>query len=243
MKILIADDESPARARLAALLSNLLPSHELVAEAANGREVLAACERTCVDLVLLDIRMPGMDGIEAALALAARPDPPAVVFVTAYDEHALAAFDANAIDYLLKPVRPERLARALEKARALSGEQQRALGDATAFIGASYRGGLLRVGVGEVCVLRADSKYVEVWHPGGVALTEESLRALEERLPGRFLRVHRNALVAPELIRGLRREAGGRLVVDVEGCREPIEVSRRHAPEVRALLRRRDGSQ
>lgn len=237
MNILIADDEAPARARLAALVNELAPAHQVVAEAANGEQVLAACDRLSVDLVLLDIRMPGMDGIEAALGLAARVDPPAVVFITAYDEHALAAFEANAIDYLLKPVRPERLARALTKASALSSDQQRALDNATSFINASYRGGLLRLAVSEVSVLRADSKYVEVWHAGGIALTEESLRAIEERLPETFLRVHRNALVSPSRIRALQRDAAGKLLLDVEGCREPIEVSRRHAPEVRALLR------
>lgn len=240
MRILIADDEVPARARLAALLRDVGSPHELVAEAANGHEVLDICARQVVDLVLLDIRMPGMDGIDAALRLAGTPSPPAVVFVTAYDEHALAAFDANAIDYLLKPVRPDRLARALEKARALSSDQQEALGGSERYINASYRGGLIRVRADDVSLLRADSKYVEVWHPGGVALTEESLRAIEERLPGAFLRVHRNALVAPERVRELRREVDGRLLLIVEGCGTDVEVSRRHAPGVRALLRRID---
>lgn len=239
MNILIADDEAPARARLAVLLREFGAVHSVVGEAANGEEVLTLCAQREIDLVLLDIRMPGMDGIEAALALSSRSRPPAVVFVTAYDEHALAAFEANAIDYLLKPVRPERLARALEKARALSPAQQNALG-ASGYINASYRGGLLRVEVADVVVLRADSKYVEVWHPGGVALTEESLRALEERLPGVFLRVHRNALVAPDCIRGIKREADGRLLLAIDGCDAAVEVSRRHAPAVRALLRRQD---
>jgi two-component system response regulator AlgR len=101
MRILIADDEAPARARLAALLVAAGPEYEVVAQAANGAEVLAKCEQHAVDLILLDIRMPGMDGIQAALTLAESPGAPAVVFVTAYDEHALAAFEANAIDYLL----------------------------------------------------------------------------------------------------------------------------------------------
>lgn len=240
MRVLIADDEAPARARLGALLREVAPSHTVAGEAANGREVLAFCASEPVDLVLLDIRMPGMEGIEVALRLADRPDAPAVVFVTAYDEHALAAFEANAIDYLLKPVRPERLRRALEKSAALTGDQRRALGEEVAYISASYRGGLVRVRAAEVSVLRADRKYVEVWHAGGVSLTEESLRALEERLPGRFVRVHRNALVAPDRIRALRREGGGRLLLEVDGCDETIEVSRRHVPSVRSLLRRQD---
>jgi len=237
MKVLIADDEAPARALLAALLAAAGPEYQVVAQAANGGEVLAACERQPVDLVLLDIRMPGMDGIEAALVLAERPDPPAVIFITAYDEHALAAFDANAIDYLLKPVRPERLLRALDKAAALSGEQQTALAQAGAYLNVSYRGGMQRIPATDVVFLRADSKYVEVWHPQGMALTEESLRTIEERLHGLFLRVHRNALVAPGLVRELRRGPDGQLLLLMVDCEEPVEVSRRHAPEVRRLLR------
>ncbi len=238
MKVLIADDEPPARARLVALLAAAGADHQVVGEAANGQEVLDLCARLAVDLVLLDIRMPALDGIDAALALAARPDPPAIIFVTAYDEHALAAFEANAIDYLLKPVRPERLTRALAKARALTLEQQDALVETGAYLTVSYRGGIRRIPVGEVILLRADSKYVEVWHTQeGVALTEESLRAIEERLPGVFLRVHRNALVAADRVRGLRKGETGQLLLSLEGTDEEVEVSRRHAPVVRRLLR------
>ena len=212
----------------------------MVGEAANGREVLALCAQLEVELVLLDIRMPGMDGIEAALALAERPNPPAVVFITAFDEHALAAFDANAIDYLLKPVRPERLLRALDKARALNADQQDALAASGGYLNASYRGGLLRIRAADVVLLRADSKYVEVWHQQGVALTEESLRAIEDRLPGTFLRVHRNALVAAVQVRALRKGPDGQLLLALEGCDQEVEVSRRHAPEVRRLVRSGD---
>lgn len=237
MRVLIADDEAPARARLAALLTAAGTDYEVVGEAANGAEVLDQCERVPVDLVLLDIRMPGMDGIEAALALARHANPPAVVFVTAYDEHALDAFEANAIDYLLKPVRPERLRRALDKARALSPDQQAALAGSGGFITVSYRGGQQRIPVGEVIFLRADSKYVEVWHAGGMALTEESLRAIEERFGGAFLRVNRNALVAAERVRGIARGARGESRLSFSACDETVEVSRRHLATVRRLLR------
>jgi len=237
MRVLIADDEAPARARLAALVAAAGPGYRVVGQAANGAEVLAQCTQQAVDLVLLDIRMPGMDGMAAALALAQRPDPPAIVFVTAYDQHALEAFEANAIDYLLKPVRPERLLRALDKARALSSEQQSALRSQSPYLNASYRGGALRIPATEVILLRADSKYVEVWHAGGLALTEESLRAIEERLPGVFLRVHRNALVAAHRVRELRKGLAGQMTLRLEGCEQAVEVSRRHAPEVRRLLR------
>lgn len=240
MRVLIADDEAPARARLAALLADAGSGYELVAQVANGAEVLNCCEQQPVDLVLLDIRMPGMDGIQAALCLSGRPHPPAVIFVTAYDEHALAAFEANAIDYLLKPVRPERLLRALDKARALSREQAAILTAETAYLIASYRGGVLRIPVSEIVFLRADSKYVEVWHADGMALSEESLRAIEERLPGMFMRVHRNALVSPSSLRALRKDSSGRLMLALRGSDEVVEVSRRHAAGVRRLLRGAD---
>jgi two-component system response regulator AlgR len=237
VKILIADDEAPARARLEALLAEAGADYEVVAHAANGSEVLLACDRQTVDLVLLDIRMPGMDGIQAALTLAEQPDPPAVVFVTAYDEHALAAFEANAVDYLLKPVRPERLLRALDKASVLSRDQRDALAQDLAYISVSYRGGVQRIAAGEVIFLRADSKYVEVWHADGMALTEESLRTIEERLPAQFLRVHRNALVAPDKMRELRKGPAGQMLLLLRGSDELVEVSRRHAPEIRRMLR------
>ncbi len=237
MRVLIADDEAPARARLAALLADAGSEYELVAQVANGAEVLNCCDQQPVDLVLLDIRMPGMDGIQAALSLSGRSHPPAVIFVTAFDEHALAAFEANAIDYLLKPVRPERLLRALDKARALSREQAAILTTETAYLSASYRGGVLRIPVSEIVFLRADSKYVEVWHADGMALSEESLRAIEERLPGMFMRVHRNALVSRRSVRALRKDSSGRLMLALCGSDEVVEVSRRHAAEVRRLLR------
>lgn len=240
MRVLIADDEAPARARLAALLSAAGRGYEVVAQVANGVEAVAECARQRVDLVLLDIRMPGMDGIEAALQMAKAHTPPAVVFVTAYDEHALAAFEANAVDYLLKPVRPERLLRALAKARALSGDQQTVLAAASSYLSASYRGGILRIPVTEVIFLRADSKYVEVWHAEGMALTEESLRAIEERLPGVFLRVHRSAMVTAGKVRELRKDSAGQLMLLLHGVDETVEVSRRHAPDVRRLLRGSD---
>lgn len=237
MRVLIADDERLARDRLAALVGECGSVYEVVGGVANGLEVLQRCAAGDVDLVLLDIRMPGMDGIETALQLASRPQPPAVVFVTAYGEHALAAFDANAIDYLLKPVRADRLQRALAKAAALSPQQVAALGDGDAFIGASYRGSPLRIAVADVVLLRADAKYVEVWQQGHMALTEESLRSIEQRLPGVFMRVHRNALVARSRVRGLAKDGDGQLLLRLDGIDEQVEVSRRHAAEVRRLLR------
>jgi two-component system response regulator AlgR len=237
MKLLIADDEALARDRLVALVRECGADYEVVGVAANGHEVLQRCAACGVDLVLLDIRMPGMDGIETALELARRPQPPAVVFVTAYGEHALAAFDANAIDYLLKPVRADRLQRALDKAAVLSPQQVAVLGDGESFIGATYRGSQMRIAVADVVFLRADAKYVEVWRADGMALTEESLRSIEQRLPGVFMRVHRNALVARSRVRELWKGGDGQLLLQLDGSDERVEVSRRHAAEVRRLLR------
>lgn len=240
MKILIADDEAPARARMAALLAAHAPAHEVVGEAENGAAVLERCSRQDVDVVLLDIRMPGMDGIQAARRLAQSAPAPAIVFVTAYDEHALAAFDANAVDYLLKPVRPERLLRALDKARALSADQLAALPSDDAYVSVTSHAGVERIPVGDIILLRADNKYVEVHTLAGALLAEESLRAIEERLPGRFLRVHRNALVAAGSIRALRKGDVGQIMLELQGCSELIEVSRRHVPQVRRLIRESD---
>lgn len=237
MNVLIADDEAPARARLAALLAAVGSDYRVVGQASNGAEVLEQCAQQPVDLVFLDIRMPGIDGIEAALRLAERADPPAVVFVTAFDEHALAAFEANAIDYLLKPVRPERLQRALDKARVLSNDQQQALASDYGYITVSYRGGVKRIPAEEVIFLRADAKYVEVWHAEGMSLTEESLRAIEDRMPERFLRVHRAALVCPHKIREIQKDGSGQMVLSMHGIDERVDVSRRHAPAVRRLIR------
>jgi two-component system response regulator AlgR len=194
-----------------------------------------------VDLVLLDIRMPGMDGLAAARELARMPAPPAVIFTTAYEEHALAAFDANAVDYLLKPIRRARLEAALQRARRPTRAQLEALDLAPAETGptiaATYRGGLQRIPVAEVLYLRADSKYVVVRHAHGEALVEESLASFEERFPGRFRRVHRNALVTPAAVQGLEKTPDGRSVLTFRGLADQVEVSRRHLPAVRAWLR------
>jgi two-component system response regulator AlgR len=237
MNILIADDEAPARTRLRSLLQGMAPSVEVVGEAADGEAVLAFCRARPVDLVLLDIRMPGMDGIQAALHLAELAPPPAVIFTTASEEHALAAFDADAIDYLLKPIRRERLQAALLKARRLSEAQHAALLEQDAYLLASFRGGVQRIPLSTVRYLRADSKYVEVGHVGGEALVEESLRSIEARWPGRFERVHRNALVTPSFVRALEKGPDGRMLLRISGSARPLEVSRRHLPAVRRWLK------
>lgn len=240
MKLLIADDEAPARERLRRLVDEIGPPWLVAAEAADGAQALRLCGQGPVDVALLDVRMPGMDGLACATALGHLAAPPAVIFVTAYEEHALAAFDANAVDYLLKPIRRERLERALQRAQRLTQAQLSALGAQPAeheHLVATYRGGMQRIPVEAVVYLRAEQKYVVARHAGGEALLEESLRSLEERLGGRFLRIHRNALVARDAVVGLVRDGEGNAYVCLRGTDERLEVSRRHLPELRAWMR------
>ena len=243
MKILVVDDEPLARARLKALIAEI-GAGEVVGEAGNGADALAAAGALGAQVVLLDIRMPGMDGLEAARHLATMQQPPAVVFTTAYDDHALAAFEANAVDYLLKPIRRERLEAALHKARSLSGVQVRALGASAAaaartHVSASLHGNLKLVPVSEVRFFRAEHKYVTARHPGGELVLDEALSELEQEFAERFLRVHRNALVGLAHVRALERDGQGRPCVRLDAVDERIEVSRRMLAQVRRVLRTR----
>lgn len=240
MKLLIADDEAPARERLRRLVDEIGPPWQVAAEAADGAQALRLCGQQPIDVALLDVRMPGMDGLACATALDSLSAPPAVIFVTAYEEHALEAFDANAVDYLLKPIRRERLERALQRARRLTHAQLTALGSQPAdqeHLVATYRGGVQRIPVEGVLYLRAEQKYVVARHATGEALLEESLRSLEERFGGRFLRIHRNALVARDAVVGLARDPQGNTFVCLRGTDERLEVSRRHLSELRAWVR------
>lgn len=240
MKTLIVDDEQLARDRLAHLVQEL-PEWEVAGQAANGGDALRFLQETPVDVVLMDIRMPGMDGLEAARHLVAMPNPPAVVFCTAYTDHALEAFDANAIDYLVKPIRRERLATALSKARKLTPETLSDSGLAESGVRthlcARVRGDLKLVPVENVVYLQAEHKYVTVRHTGGEILIEDSLTTLEEEFGERFLRIHRNALVALAFLAGLEKTDGGQPVVTLKGVDDRLEVSRRNLPAVRQVIK------
>ncbi|HEU4665065.1 MAG TPA: LytTR family DNA-binding domain-containing protein [Dokdonella sp.] len=243
MKALVVDDEPLARERMRALLAEI-GDVEVVGEAGNGRDALDAVARLAPDVVLLDIRMPVMDGIEVARHLGALESPPALIFCTAYGDHALAAFEANAIDYLLKPVRSERLRAALAKARRWSGEDarevERALGagrSTRTHLCARVRGSLVLVPVAEVAYLLAEDKYVVVHHAKGTVLIEEPLKALEDEFEDRFVRIHRNCLVARAKLTGLTRTPDGRLLANVDGVPTALEVSRRNLPALRKLIR------
>jgi len=242
MKILIADDEPLARARLAALLRDCV-AVEVVGEAGNGHETLQAAATLAPDLVLLDIRMPDMDGLEVARHLGALEKPPAIIFCTAYDEHALAAFEAHAIDYLLKPIRLERLQAALERARRFSAIQTPASAPAVVagitrtHICARVRGNLVLVPVVDIDYLLAEDKYVLVRHRHGEVLIEEALKNMEDEFIERFVRIHRNCLVARDRMAGMTRASDGRIFVQVIGQEIPLEVSRRNLPGLRKLVR------
>lgn len=241
MRIVIVDDEPLARGRLRTLIDEL-GDHEVVGEAANGAEALEMVSSCIPDLMLLDIRMPGINGLEAARHIALLDNPPAVIFTTAYGEHALEAFDAQAVDYLLKPIRPERLEQALARVQKLSGDQigalQEAAGDESRRHIASRIGDRLElIDVAAIGCFVAEHKYVSLYHTGGEVLIEEPLKALESEFSERFVRVHRNSLVSKERIAGMEPdgEGGHRLLLrDVE-FKPP--VSRRHLAEIRKLLK------
>jgi len=242
MKALVVDDEPLARERLATLIGEIA-GVEVAGEATNGVEALEAAARLRPDVVLLDIRMPVMDGLEVARHLDAIESPPAVIFCTAYQDHALEAFEANAVDYLVKPIRAERLSAALAKAQRLSGTVVRRVemssepGRRRSHLCARVRGSLVLVAVGDIDYLLAEDKYVVVHHAKGEVLIEEPLTQLEEEFGDRFVRIHRNCLVALAKLSGLDRAADGRVLARVSGASVPLEVSRRNLPALRKLVR------
>ncbi|WP_455385298.1 LytR/AlgR family response regulator transcription factor [Acidihalobacter prosperus] len=241
MRILIADDEAPARMRLRRLVEEA-GAGDVIGEAANGRETLEAVERWQPDLVLLDIRMPEGDGLSVARALSVARVPPAVVFVTAHSDRALAALEAGAVAYLVKPVLGERLREALERAGRPTRAQMAALdsaedhdGSGRAHIGARVGRELRLVPVAEVRYFRAADKSTIAVYKEGEVIVEESLNALEEEFAGDFLRVRRNLLVARAAVRGLRRRSDGHRLLLVSG--EQLPVGRRHVKAVKSMLK------
>jgi len=238
-RILIVDDEGPARSRLRDILDECRETYPLaiVDEARTGREALAVLEREKVDIVLLDIRMPEMDGMEAARHIAGMAQPPAIIFTTAYDSYAIKAFEVNAIDYLLKPVRLERLLAALGKVRTAPPVSQQALAAASdqprRHLSIHERGKIHLVPIPEVLYLRAELKYVTVRTAEREFLVEESLQHLEEEFDPAFVRIHRNCLVAREAIGGFERsseegESGWAVVIRATGEKLPVSRRQQH---------------
>lgn len=242
LRLLVVDDEAPARRRLRELLADVSQrvDLEIVAEAANGREALSLAAEHAPDVVLLDIRMPEIEGIEVARHLQKLERPPAIIFTTAYDAYAIKAFEVHAVDYLLKPIRAARLEDALVRARAsapLKDETLRTLQtEARAHLCSQERGRIHLIPVGDIVYLKAELKYVTVRTAEREFLLEESLTRLEQEFSGRFVRVHRNCLVARAAIRGFERsheEGEGHWLVLLSGINEKLPVSRRQQHIVR----------
>jgi len=241
LKILIADDEAPARNRLRELLGDIA-NVTLVGEAKNGKQALALAEETHADVLLLDIRMPQMDGIEAAMHLQKLNPPPAIIFTTAFDGYALQAFDINAVDYLLKPIRLERLQTAINKARALLPAQLEAirpLQPRRTHFSVSERGRVILVPLTDVIYLRAELKYTTVRTKEREYLIEDSLTSIEHEFGEQFLRLHRNCLVAQASILGYEKSAGAdgesHWVALLKDISETVAVSRRQLHVLKGL--------
>jgi two-component system response regulator AlgR len=242
MRLLIVDDEPLARERLRRMVEEL-PGWEVAGEAANGEQALSLIRAEQPDVVLLDIHMAGMDGLQVAHALAKQPTPPAIIFVTAYSEHALSAFETSAVGYLLKPVRKEKLSEALARARRPSRAQLETLvttaGQAMprrTWITATTRDGTVRVPVMDIVYFLADRKYTTVHHLHGEVLIEESLNSLEEDLAPAFMRVHRKALVQVRFIERIERGLGLQYQLKLRHADTLLPVGRRRLAELRRLL-------
>lgn len=234
MKILIVDDEPLARSRLQDLLDDI-GGHNVIGEASNGEQALSQIEEHHPDLVLLDIHMPGIDGLDVAKKISLKPSPPAVIFTTAYSEHALKAFDNDAIDYLLKPIRQARLEQALCKVSPHVTDKS----DTTRHhISAQVLGSIKLIPIEDIYYFQSDSKYVVVYHRGGEVLIDDSLKSLEQEFSDHFTRIHRNALVADVYIEGLEKIANGQFQLRLVNCPTPLEVSRRQLPSVRKIIAR-----
>jgi two-component system response regulator AlgR len=241
LTILIADDEAPARNRLRDLLTDI-GNINIVAEAKNGREALQLADELQPEIILLDIRMPGMDGIEAAQHLQKLAKPPAIIFTTAFDNYAIQAFDISAVDYLLKPIRQERLEKALQKARALLPQQLAAIAPLSpkkTHLTITERGRILLIPVADIIYLRAELKYVTVRTAEREYLLEESLTHLEQEFGDVFIRLHRNCLVAHAYILGYEKRSSSdehsekQWVALLKHVPETVTVSRRQQHLIR----------
>jgi two-component system response regulator AlgR len=240
MKLLIVDDELPARDRMRRLLTEI-EDCEVVAEASTGEQALEKCAELRPDVVLLDVRMPGLTGIEVARHIDSLEDPPAVIFTTAYDQYAVDAFETEAVGYLLKPVRKEKLAHALRHAARISPSRLAKVAQSARIehrreqICARLGEQLRLIPIADIYYFVSDQKYITVRHKGGESLIDESLKSLSEEFAADFVRIHRNALVAEKQISAVERGDDGHYTVRVRDCSKVLEVSRRHATE---LLRR-----
>jgi len=246
MKILIVDDEKLARDRLQRHLQELeLAAATEIFQAGNGLDALSQCELQKPDIILLDIRMPGMDGIETANKLSELKTPPAIIFVTAYDEYALDAFDSQAIAYLLKPVRKEKLDKAIKTANRLNRAQLQNLQlinnkENKQTLSVHIHSGIRQIELEDIYYFLAEQKYVTVKYRDSDVITqvliEDSLKSLEQRFEENFIRIHRNALVSKRYLKAIRKDQQGQFLTELKGIDDKLEVSRRHVANIRSFL-------
>ncbi len=246
MKVLIVDDEPLARERLKMLCQEIDKNFELL-EAQNGLQAVETVNQSEPDVVLMDIRMPAMGGLEAAQHLMTIDNPPAIIFTTAYDEYALQAFEAQAVDYLLKPIRKDKLQQAMEKGARLNKLQLEYIGQQNqevplrTHISAQVAGSLLLIPIADILCFLADQKYITVKYlkDGQVVETiiEDTLKSLEEEFADDFIRIHRNALIRKNRIEGLHKQPDGRTLLKLLQLDEGLKVSRRHLSAIRKLIK------
>lgn len=238
-QVLIADDEPLARERLSRLVESL-PGYTACGEAVDGEDTLNTVARHQPDILLLDIHMPGLDGMAAAKQLAQLTNPPALIFCTAHEQHAIEAFGVNAVAYLLKPVRKEALADALARAEKTNRLQRQALarqqGSGNEQLSVRSQRGTELIDLADILYCQADQKYVTLVHRQGETLCDYSLKELEQTYPDHFLRIHRHTLVGVRFIHGLKRNADGRHALLLKDSDTALPVSRRHAAQVRQWL-------
>jgi two-component system response regulator AlgR len=241
-RVLIADDEVLARDRLRSLLAEI-PEVQLIGEAEHGEQALEMADELAPDIVLLDIRMPGINGLEAARRIQQFSEPPAVIFTTAFDEYAINAFETQATGYLLKPIRAEKLRAAIMQAGRLTRPQlahaanAARLAERRTHIAVKTRDSTRLLLVEDVIYFQADQKYTTVRHRTGEDLIEESLRSLEDDLGSLFVRIHRNALVNTRLLMAIERDPSGQHFVTLRDCPQKLAVSRRMAGDLRERFR------
>ncbi len=246
MKILIVDDEPLAVERLIHLIRQINPDYELI-EASNGIEAVEQAIKAEPDIILMDIRMPGMDGLEAAYHLLKFDKQAAIVFTTAYDEYALQAFDAHAVDYLLKPIRKERLEKALNSCSQLNKLQLEQLGlqnkqvTYRTHISVQLPNNLFLIAVEDIHCFLADNKYITIkYNKNGLlaeTIIEDTLKSLEEEFQHSFIRIHRNALIQKDKIEALHKQDDGRVLLVLKDFADSYEVSRRHLASIRKLMK------
>ena len=239
MKIIVCDDEPMARERLVRMVGEV--GHEVVAATSSSEETIQAVKEHMPDVVLMDVRMPNQDGIRCAHLIKELPSSPAIIFVTAYDHYAIAAFKAQAIGYLLKPAGKEELIEALSNAKQVNNAQLNHLRKldnpdvkpARQHIAARTHRGVELIPVTDIYYFLADQKYVNVRHKDGTVLIDETLKELEEEFGNQFFRIHRNALLSLSYLEALESIEGGQYQVAIKGVDDKLSVSRRHLPALR----------